>query len=56
MGIILLGFIVMIIVDSYQRKVNKEIADSIIFSDNGGINISDLTDGFTDYFSSVAGY
>lgn len=53
---IVIGIVVMIIVDAHQRKVNKEIADSIMYGDNGGINISDLADGFTDYFSSVAEY
>lgn len=53
---IVIGLIVIIIVNANQRRIDNEMAHSITYGDNGGIDISDLADGFTDYFSSVAEY
>lgn len=51
---IVIGLIVIIIVNANQRRIDNEMAYSITYGDNGGIDISDLADGYTDYFSSVA--
>lgn len=39
-----------------QKELNKQISDSIVFADNGGISIQGLTDGFSGYFSEISGH
>lgn len=36
-----------------ERELNAEIADNIMYADNGGISIGGLADGFENYFDKI---
>lgn len=40
--------------DEKLAEWQQAMADTIVYADNGGISISGLSDGFTDYFSNIA--
>lgn len=36
-----------------QKKLNKQLADTIMYADNGGIALEGLADGFSSYFDTI---
>lgn len=37
-----------------QKEMNREIADTIMYAENGGISVEGLADGFSAYFSEIS--
>lgn len=42
--------------DDKLAEFQQGLADTIVYSDNGGISISGLSDGFTDYFNNISSH
>ena len=40
--------------DEQLAEWQQAMADTIVYADNGGISITGLSDGFTDYFNNIA--
>lgn len=43
-------------IDEKQREVNRQIADSIMYAENGGISIEGLANGFSGYFDTITSH
>lgn len=43
-------------IEEKQREMNRQIADSIMYAENGGIAIEGLADGFSGYFDEITSH